>query len=109
MKLTVTGRKIEITEGIKDHLEKKIDKTMHNLGETADVHVALAVEKHRHFAEVTVKTKGFTVHSQEETDDLYTAMDTALDKIEKQLRKHKSRAKDLRIKQGAAEKNRLQE
>ncbi len=109
MKLTVTGRKIEITEGIKEHLEKKISKTIHDLGDAADVHVALTVEKHRHFAEVTVKSKGVTVHSEEETDDLYMAMDTALDKIEKQLRKHKSRAKDLRIKQGAAEKNRLQE
>ena len=109
MKLTVTGRKLEITDGIKSHLEKKMSKTIQELGERADVHVALAVEKHRHFAEITVKTKGFTVHSQEETDDLYLAMDGALTKVEKQLRKHRDRAKDLRMKQGVAEKNKLQE
>lgn len=107
MKLTVTGRKIEITEGISDHLNAKMGKTIQELGESADVHVALSVEKHRHFAEITVKGKGFTVHAEEETDDLYVAMDNALGKIEKQLRKHKDRAKDLRMKEGAAEKNKL--
>lgn len=108
MKFTVTGRNIEITDAINDHLDRKMQKTIHDLGEKADVHVALSVEKHRHFAEITVKTKGFTVHSDEETSDLYTAMDNALVKIEKQLRKHKDRAKDLRIKQASAEKNKLQ-
>ena len=109
MKLTVTGRNIEITEGIHNHLDRKMEKTIQELGEKADVHVALLVEKHRHFAEITVKTKGYTVHAEEETNDLYTAMDNALVKIEKQLRKHKDRAKDLRIKQAAAEKNKLYE
>ena len=108
MKLTVTGRNIEITEAINNHFDRKMQKTIHELGEKSDVHVALSVEKHRHFAEITVKTKGFTVHSEEETSDLYAAMDNALVKIEKQLRKHKERAKDLRIKQASAEKNKLQ-
>jgi putative sigma-54 modulation protein len=109
MKLTVTGRNIDITDAIQDHLDRKMQKTIMELGEKADVHVALSVEKHRHFAEITVKTKGFTVHSQEETNDLYQAMDNALIKIEKQLRKHKDRAQDLRIKQASQEKNKLQE
>ena len=105
MKLTVTGRNIEITDGIRNHLNDKIDKTIADLGEAADVHVALSVEKHRHFAEVTVKTKGFTLHSQDETEDLYTSMDKALEKMEKQIRKNKDKAKALRIKQGSQSKN----
>lgn len=108
MKLTVTGRKIEVTEGIKEHLDQKMRKTIQELGEKADVHVALSVEKHRHHAEITVKTKGYTVHSQDETHDLYLAMDNALEKIEKQLRKHRQRSLDLRIKKGTEEKNKLQ-
>jgi len=105
MKLTVTGRNIEITDGIRNHLNDKIDKTIADLGEAADVHVALSVEKHRHFAEVTVKTEGFTLHSQDETEDLYTSMDKALEKMEKQIRKNKEKAKALRIKQGSQSKN----
>ena len=105
MKLTVTGRNIEITDGIRNHLNDKMDKTIADLGEAADVHVALSVEKHRHFAEVTVKTKNFTLHSQDETEDLYTSMDKALEKMEKQIRKNKEKAKALRIKQGSQSKN----
>ena len=105
MKLTVTGRNIEITDGIRNHLNDKMDKTIADLGEAADVHLALSVEKHRHFAEVTVKTKGFTLHSQDETEDLYTSMDKALEKMEKQIRKNKEKAKALRIKKGSQSKN----
>jgi len=104
MKLTVAGRNIDITDGIREHLQKKMDKTIKELGEKADVHVALHVEKHRHFAEITLITKGFTVHSQHETDDLYASMDNALLKIEKQLRKHKEKAQDLRMKEGSQSK-----
>ena len=109
MKLTVTGIKIEITDGIRNHLNDKMDKTIADLGEAADVHVALSVEKHRHFAEITVKTEGFTLHSQEETEDLYSSMDKALEKMEKQIRKHKEKAKALRKKQGSQSKNQNQD
>jgi len=105
MKLTVTGRKIEITQAIHDHLQSKMEKTIKDLGEHVDVHVALAVEKHRHFSEITIKTKGYTIHVEDETTDLYTSMDNALVKAEKQIRKHKDRQKDLRLKQAKAEKN----
>jgi putative sigma-54 modulation protein len=107
MRFTVTGRNIEITDGIRDHLLKKMSKTIHELEDDVDVHVALAVEKRRHFAEVTIKAPGFNLHSEEETIDLYASMDNALVKIERQLRKHKDRAKDLKIKQGGLEKEKL--
>ncbi len=107
MKLTVTGRNIEITDAIRDHLNSKMNKTIQDLGESADVHISLHVEKHRHMAEVTVKTKGCTVHADEETKDLYQTMDNVLAKIEKQLKKHKERSKDMRIKKGSEAKNRL--
>lgn len=107
MKLTVTGRKIVVTEAIENHLKEKMGKTIKDLGESADVHVALSVEKHRHFAEITVKTKQFTLHSEDETDDLYSAMDSALLKMEKQIRKHKDRNKTLKDKKGLEEKEKL--
>ncbi len=104
MKLTVTGRHIEITEGIKDHLNQKIEKTLPEMGDDTDIHVALAVDKHRHHVEVTLKAKHLSLNSKSETDDLYTAMDTALEKMEKQIRKDKDRRLSLKIKQGTDEK-----
>ena len=107
MKLTVAGRNIKITEAIEDHLKAKIDKTIKEWSEKADIHAALSVEKHRHFAEVTIKTKGFTVHSNHESSDLYNAIDEALEKTEKQLRKHKGRVKSLKIKQNKEAKDQM--
>jgi len=101
MKLKVTGKKLEITDGIRDHLTDKVSKTITNLDETTDVHITLSVEKHRHFAEITLKTKGITLHSHEETKDLYASIDKALEKMEKQLRKHRDKAKEVRLKQGS--------
>ena len=60
MKLTVTGRNIEITDAIRDHLNGRMSKTIQDLGESADVHISLHVEKHRHMAEITVKTSAYT-------------------------------------------------
>jgi len=105
MKLTVAGIKIKITQAIEDHLHKKIEKSLKDLPDLADIHVALRVENYRHFAEVTIKTKGFTVHGESETSDLYTSMDEAVEKAEKQIKKHKDRSKTLKFKQNAAEKD----
>ena len=105
MKLTLTGRKIEITDGIRNHLNNKMNKTISDLGRIVDIHVALCVEKHRHYAEIILKTKGFILHSHDETNDLYASIDKALEKMEKQLRKHKEKAKDIGIKQSSIFKN----
>ena len=101
MELTVTGRKLEITDSIRNHLNDKINKTIADLNIAADVHITLSVEKHRHFAEITLKTKGMALHSHEETKDLYSSIDKALEKMEKQLRKHRDKAKEVRLKQGS--------
>lgn len=108
MKLTVTGKNIEITDAIHDHLNQKMEKALKLLQDHADVHVVLATEKHRHFAEITVKTKGFSLNSKDETNDLYLSMDNVLEKIEKQMRKHKDRAKTLKIKRSSEEKGKSQ-
>ena len=100
MKLTVTGRHLKITEGIQEHLEAQVDRHMRPwLEGPGDIHFALAVEKQRHFAEVTVKSKGYSVHAENETQDLYVAIDGAILKAEKQLKKHKDRATSLKSKQ----------
>ncbi len=100
MKLTVTGRHLKITDAIQEHLDAQVDRHMRPwLKGPGDIHFALAVEKQRHFAEVTVKSKGYSVHAENETGDLYAAIDGAILKAEKQLKKHKERAASLKSKQ----------
>ena len=69
--------------------------------------MVLAPQKHRHFVEITVKTKGVSLSSKDETNNLYTAMDHALNKMEKQLNKHKNRVVSLKRKNRKAEQKKL--
>ena len=98
MKLTVTGKNIEITDAIKNHLSSKMNKVLQSTNDSANCHVTLYVEKHRHMADIIVKIKGFTAYAKEETTNLYTTLDSVLEKIEKQLKKHKARSQNLRKK-----------
>ena len=98
MNLKITGKGLKITEGIQSHLDDKINKLFDDLDESTSIYILLCVEKSRHKAEITVKTKGHTAHATNETDDLYVSMDVVLKKIETHLKKIKERAQDLKIK-----------
>ena len=100
MKFQVIGKNIKLTDAIKGHLDNKINKIFPNEDESTGVRISLCVEKHRHIADVTIKTNGVTLHACDETEDLYTSMDRVLKKIKKHLKKHKTRAQDLKIKSG---------
>ena len=60
-----------------------------------NIHFSFYVDKNRHMAEATVKQKGLTTRAKDETRDLYLTVDNVLGKVEKQIRKHKSRTQTL--------------
>jgi len=95
MNLTVTGRNFEITDAIKNFLKKRIAKTGSRFYGNTNIHFSFYVNKNRHMAEATVKQKGLTTRAKDETRDLYITVDNVLEKVEKQLRKHKSRTQSL--------------
>ena len=97
MNLTVTGRNFEITDAIKKFLKKRIAKIGNRLYDNANIHFSFYVDKNRHMAEAIVKQKGLTTRAKDETRDLYLTVDNVLGKVEKQLRKHKSRTQNLLI------------
>ncbi len=98
MNLTVTGKKFEITDAIKNYLTEKITRTEDRLYENTSIHFNLFVDKNRHMAEAIIKQKGLTIRANDQTRNLYLTLDNVLEKIEKQLRKHKSRVHTLLIK-----------
>ena len=95
MNLTITGRNFEITDAIKKFLKKRIAKIGNRLYDNANIHFSFYVDKNRHMAEAIVKQKGLTTRAKDETRDLYLTVDNVLGKVEKQLRKHKSRTQNL--------------
>lgn len=90
MQIIITGRHLEVTNALREYVTTKIEKLEKYLS-IVEVHVILSVEKYRHLAEVTIQAKRTTLHGQEETGDMYQAIDVVIDKIEKQIKKRKEK------------------
>ncbi|MBI3600776.1 MAG: ribosome-associated translation inhibitor RaiA [Nitrospinae bacterium] len=99
MQITVTGRNIEMTDALKKYAEEKVQRVKKYIHTTIDAHVILAVEKFRQKAEVTINVNGFKIYGEEETEDMYSSIDKVMDKIERQVRKHKERIWAVKSKQ----------
>lgn len=92
MSLQITARNVDLTDDIKEYVEKKINKLHKFFDSTSDVHVILRAEKFRQIAEVTVMFNGITIHGQTQTNDLFSSMDKVTDKVQRQIVKEKTRA-----------------
>ena len=95
MNLTVTGKNLKVTDAIKNYLIEKITQTDDSLYKNTSIHFNLFVDKNRHMAEAIIKQKGLTTRAKDQTRNLYLTLDNVLEKVEKQLRKHKSRTQSL--------------
>jgi len=91
MKITITGRHMEVTDGLRTHIESGLEKLRAHFDQVLDVDVVLAVEKDRHIAEINMHANGVRMHSKETSPDMYASVDAALAKLDSQIRKHKSR------------------
>jgi putative sigma-54 modulation protein len=94
MDITVTFRHLESTDALRDYAREKVSRIKKYVGTPADVAVVLSLEKHRHQAEITLNTNGITVNAKDVTEDMYAAIDLAVDKLERQVKKHKEKIKD---------------
>lgn len=91
MNVSISGRHMEITDAIRDHVESGLLKIKEHFDRVIDVKVVLSVEKRRHMAEINLHAHGVQVNAKEESDDMYASIDSALQKIERQVTKHKER------------------
>ena len=91
MKISVTARKMELTEPIRTYAEEKIGKLEKYTDGSFDGQVLLRVERHWQIAEATLHGPNADFAGKESSDDLYAAIDGLVDKLERQLRKYKTR------------------
>ena len=91
MRITITGRNIELTPGIKEAVEDKLSKLEKYFKPDTDVHVTLSVEKDRQKIEVTIPTKGHTIRTEQVSNDMYVSIDLAEEAIERQLLKYRNK------------------
>jgi len=94
MHLDMTGRHVEITPALREFAEEKLGKLEKLLDGPVEFHVVLAIEKHRHLAEIQVKASNVVLSGARETGDLYASIGEVADKLEAQARKHKDKLRD---------------
>ena len=91
MNVEYTGRQYEITPAVRKQVEHGLGKLEKLFGSTFDSHVILTLEKHRHIAEITIKVRNHPIVGIAESTDMSAAVGEALDKIDRQAIKYKSR------------------
>ena len=96
MAVMVTFRHTEPMESLKAYAEEKMAKTKKYLDSPLEAHIVLSVEKFRHIADVTLNIDGGRIKAVEETEDMYSAIDKVMDKVELQVKKRMSKIRDHR-------------
>ena len=91
MRIKITGRNIDLTEGIKSAVEDKLNKLEKYFTPDTDVYVTLSVEKERQKVEVTIPTKGNIIRSEQVSNDMYVSIDLVEEVIERQLKKYRTK------------------
>jgi len=94
MQLDITGHHVKITDSMRDYVGSKLDKIERHFDLVSDVHCILTVEKLRHKAEATVNVNGAKIYADATEEDMYTAIDSLTDKLERQVRKYKEKLVD---------------
>ncbi len=95
--IEITGRNMEVTDRLTDYVTKKVSKLDRYLNDIEEAHVDLAYAKSarsasdRQVAQLTIRGKGFILRSEERADDIYAAIDTALNKMQRRIERYKGK------------------
>lgn len=94
MKFKITGRNINLTEGLKNQVEKKLGKLSKFFSPDTTAVVTLSVQKDVQTIEVTIPVKGSIIRAEEGSDDMYVSIDLVEEIIERQIRRHRKKLID---------------
>ncbi len=91
MKIIFKGKHIEVTDAMRNYIEKRLNKIERHFGHILEVIVTLSVEKNRQIVEATLQASRALIRAEEKTDDMYTSIDKVADKLERQIQKYKEK------------------
>ena len=94
MQLSVSGHHVDVTDSLRGYVESKIERLERHFDLVSDVHCILTVEKLRHKAEAKVSVNGGTIFAETTEEDMYAAIDGLVDKLDRQVRRHKEKMVD---------------
>lgn len=101
MQLTVSGHKLDVTSSLNHHILSKISRLKRHFDQVLDIHIILKVKKLEHTAEAILNCSGIRVFADAKSHDMYTAIDSLADKLDRQVRKHKEKTKSHNRIEGA--------
>jgi len=104
MQIDVTGHHVDITEAMRSYVGEKFLKLERHFDHVTDVHVVLSVEKLRHTAEATIHITGGKLFADSTDENMYAAIDSLTDKLDRQIKKHKEKLTDHHRVEGAENK-----
>jgi len=91
MNINITGHHVDITPAIREYVQSKLDRVIRHFDNVTSTQVVLSVDKLKQKAEVTLHVKGKDIHAESIESDLYAAIDTLADKLDRQMVKHKEK------------------
>ncbi len=93
MHTSVTFKRIDPSDALKSYVQKKVDRFDKMLESPGEANVVLSVEKIRHIAEITLTCDRLKIHAKEESENMYSSIDTLMDKIAAQIKKNKEKVR----------------
>lgn len=100
MNIIIADRKVSVSEELREYARKKCEKLDRYFDRDSAAHVTFQLERGRHITEITVKHAGYYFRAQETSNDMYTSVDGAIDSIERQIQKNKTKL-EKKFKAGA--------
>ena len=94
MLIKLTGHHVDLTPALREDVDSKFARLERHFEQMTDIHVILTVEKLRHKAEATLHVSGNDLFADTISDDMYAAIDGLMDKLDRQLLKHKEKLTD---------------
>ena len=94
MNLTISGHHLDVTPAIREYVINKLERVVRHFDHVIDVTVILSVEKLRQKAEINLHTSGKDIHVESTEPDLYAAIDTMIDKLDRQVCRHKEKVQN---------------
>ena len=91
MKVIFRGKHVEVTDAMRNYIEKRLSKIERHFDHILEVIVTLSVEKNRQIVEATLQASRALIRAEEETDDMYASIDKVADKLERQIQKYKEK------------------
>lgn len=93
MQFSIRGQQIEVTDALREYVDKKLSKLekYFDAPPTSEGSVTLGVVRGLHTVEVTIPLAGVTLRAEDRSDDMYASIDAVADKLERQIRKHKTK------------------